>query len=135
MKRIILVLALLFAVSSAFSQVVVIANKSVSGSIDKATLKNIYTLDVKKIDYHDVVPIDLKEDNATRQKFYSGIGSSWAEMSKTWMRVKLSGAGNPPKQATSEDDMVAKVASTPGAIGFVSKSKVTGDVKVLMEIK
>ena len=70
-----------------------------------------------------------------RQKFYSGIGSSWAEMSKTWMRVKLSGSGNPPKQATSEDDMVAKVASTPGAIGFVSKSKVTGDVKVLMEIK
>lgn len=135
MKKILIVLALFFIASTAFAQVVVIANKSVTGSIDKATLKNIYSLDIKKVGGKDVVPFDLKEDNATRQKFYSGIGSVWSEMSKIWMRAKLSGAGAPPKQASSEDDMVAKVASTPGAIGFVSKSKVSGDVRIIMEIK
>lgn len=47
----------------------------------------------------------------------------------------LSGDADPPDFLDSEEEMVNKVASTPGAIGFVDQSKVSGDVKVLIIIE
>jgi hypothetical protein len=47
----------------------------------------------------------------------------------------LSGEGDPPEPIDSEEEMLKKVAATPGAIGFVSQSKVSEDVKVLIVIE
>jgi len=43
--------------------------------------------------------------------------------------------GSSLQNFTIEDDMVNNVSSTNGAIGFVSSSKVSDKVKVLLEIK
>jgi ABC-type phosphate transport system substrate-binding protein len=56
-------------------------------------------------------------------------------MKKLWMKVQLTGEGQPPTGVGSEDEVLSKVASTPGAIGFVSSDKVNGSVKVLLTIK
>lgn len=110
----------------------VIANKSVSaGSIDASTLANIVTLDQKQFGGASVVLFDLGEDGGAKSKFYSFIGKSFTDCKKVWLKAKLTGNGNPPATIASEDEMVKKVASTPGAIGYVSVGKVTGDVKVL----
>ena len=47
----------------------------------------------------------------------------------------LSGDSDPPEFLESEDKMFRKVASTPGAIGFVDQSKVNDDVKTLIIIE
>lgn len=137
MKKIILfvILAILFATEKISAQVAVIANKSVSASsVDASSLSNIYSLDSKNLGGVTVVVLDLGEDNDAKKKFYAFLGKSFADMKKVWLKAKLTGNGNPPITVASEEEMIKKVASTPGAIGYVSASKVTGDVKVLKKI-
>ena len=130
-----LLLVFLFAASS-YSQVAVIANKSVSeSSINTSKLTDIYSLRVKAwSNGNAVVPLTLKSENATVDKFFSSIGKSFEDMKKLWMKLQLTGEGMAPEGLNSEDDVVNKVSSTPGAIGFVSASKVNDKVKVLLTI-
>lgn len=137
MKKILLLalLTILCCTVKLSAQVAVIANKSVgAGSVDASTLANIYSLDSKNLGGVTLVVLDLGEDNDAKKKFYGFLGKSFADMKKIWLKAKLTGNGNPPVTVSSEDEMIKKVASTPGAIGYVSASKVTADVKVLKKI-
>lgn len=137
-KRILLVLAmLLFCAIGAQAQVAVIVNKSVpAASLNGAKLSDLYSLSTKTWDNGTkVVVFDQKTDNDVKSKFYSFVGKSAADMKKVWMRVQLSGEGKAPEALSSDDEVIKKVASTPGAIGYVSADKVTGDVKVVATIK
>ena len=48
-----------------------------------------------------------------------------------WDRLVFSGTGQAPDTVNSPEEMLAKVASTPGAIGYLYKSKMDGRVNVL----
>ena len=56
------------------------------------------------------------------------------QLRSAWDRLVFSGTGQAPDTVTSPEEMLAKVASTPGAIGYLIKSKTDGRVNVL-EIK
>jgi ABC-type phosphate transport system substrate-binding protein len=43
----------------------------------------------------------------------------------------FSGTGQAPDTVSSPEEMLAKVASTPGAIGYLTKSRMDGSVNVL----
>lgn len=117
------------------AQVVVIANKSVkTDKINVSALKDLYFLDAQSIGGDKVKLFDISSDNASKTSFYTALGSTSAEVKKVWLKAKLTGSGNPPESVGSEEDMVKKVASTPGAIGYVDKSKVSADVKVLLTL-
>ncbi len=119
------------------AQVVVIANKSVPESvINKSKLEDIYKLSTNKWKNGDkIVVFDLKTEGKTRTAFYGFMGKSPDELKKTWMRLQLTGEGNAPKSLSSEYEIVDMVASTNGAIGYVSADKVNANVKVLLTIK
>jgi len=51
------------------------------------------------------------------------------------MKKQLTGEAKAPETIGSDEDVIKKVASTPGSIGYVKASSVTGEVKVLLEIK
>ena len=76
-------------------------------------------------------------DNSTDAKaaFYSGITKDQLSLKKIWMKKQLTGEAKAPETVGSDEDVVKKVSSTPGAIGYVKSSAVTGDVKVLLELK
>jgi ABC-type phosphate transport system substrate-binding protein len=57
------------------------------------------------------------------------------QIKKVWMKLQLTGEGQAPEGLGSDDEVVSKVASTPGAIGYVDAAKVNDNVKVLLEIK
>jgi len=139
MKKLIFLTLLLFGVVSAniYAQVVVIANKSVAESeISKSKLTEIYTLSTNKWKNGEkIVVFDLKTEGKTRSEFYSFLGKSPEDLKKGWMRAQLTGEGTAPKSLGSEYEILEKVASTPGAIGFISADKVNGSVKVLLTIK
>lgn len=121
----------------AFAQVAVIANKSVpADSITKTELLDFYTGDIKKwLNAKPVVVLDLKPKGEVRDTFYEFLGKSSSRMKSIWLKKMLSGEGDPPEALQSEEEMLKKVASTPGAIGFVSKSKASKEVKTLFVIK
>ena len=119
------------------AQVVVIAHKSVtSGVLDNSSLLDMFTLNTKSwSDGGKITVIDFKNDSPARTRFYAALGTSFAEMQKTWLRKQFSGKALPPILLASDDEIVTKVASTPGAIGYVSADKVSKEVKVLATLK
>lgn len=128
---------ILFAAVATQAQVAVIANKSVSeSSISSGKLNDIYSLRAKTwSNGKEIVPVTLKSENESAKKFFGAFGKSLMEMKKLWMKLQLTGEGQPPAGVGSEDEVVSKVASTPGAIGFVSSDKVNNSVKVLLTVK
>lgn len=56
------------------------------------------------------------------------------QLRSAWDRLVFSGTGQAPDTVTSPEEMLARVAGTPGAIGYLIKSKTDGRVNVL-EIK
>ncbi len=138
MKIVIVTLLFLFSWPEAsFSQVAVIANKSVPvDTIKKSELLDFYTGDIKKWkDEQPVVILDLKPRGDTKKAFYKFLGKSPSRMKSIWLKMMLSGEGDPPLSMRSEDELLKKVASTPGALGFVSQRRATGDVKTLFLIE
>jgi ABC-type phosphate transport system substrate-binding protein len=136
MKRLLLVAALTVACSIAGNaQVVVIAHPSVPlSTIDTETLMDIYMLTQTK--WSDTTPIRvfaLKKNARASETFYTHAGLNVLTLNKQWLRVQLSGEGRAPT-LVNEDDMVARVAATPGAIGFVDITRVTSNVKILRQI-
>ena len=125
-----------FIAANMSAQVAVIANKSVAESkIDVSKATNIYLLKDKKwSDGKAVIPFTLKSDNNASSKFFDAIGKSSMEMKKIWMKLQLTGEGQAPEGLSSEEEVLNKVASTPGAIGFVSAAKVNDNVKVILTI-
>lgn len=121
----------------ALSQIAVIAHKSVPlDTIEKSNLLDCYTGD--KSFWKDGTPViifDLKEKGNTRGVFYKYLGISSTRIKSIWMKRMLSGDADPPEFLESEDKMLQKVASTKGAIGFVSTAIINDKVKILLQIK
>jgi hypothetical protein len=138
MQKKFLIISLLVFVSASLSiaQVSVIANKNLkSDKINLSTLKDIYNLDSQSLNGEKVKLFDFSSDNPAKNSFYSALGTSAAEIKKVWLKAKLTGSGNPPENVGNDDEMVNKVSTIGGAIGFVKSSSVNANVKVLLELK
>ena len=53
------------------------------------------------------------------------------QLRSMWDRLVFSGTGQAPIKVNSIDEMLAKVASTPGAIGYLRRAKINDTVNVL----
>lgn len=136
MKTILILVSVLFLFGiNTNAQVAVIVNKSVlEKSITSNHLSEIYTSKVKTWEGGvKIMRFFLKSDEVS-SKFFGAIGKSLLEMNKIWMKSQLTGEGQSPQGCGSDDEIIDKVASTPGAIGFVSADKVNAKVKVLLTI-
>lgn len=131
-----IILLLLTCTISAFGQVVVIANKSVPvDTLKKTDLFDFYTGDIRRwSDKQPVVVLDLKSKGETRRIFYKFLGKSSSRMKSIWLKKMLSGDGDPPVFMSSEEELLKKVASTPGAIGYINQAKVSEEVKILVAV-
>ena len=119
------------------AQVAIIAHKSVSSPAQEiSALADIFTLNTKNwSDGTKITVVDYKNDTPSRTKFYAALGMSAGEMQKVWLRKQFSGKATPPILLSSEDDVLVRVAATPGAIAYISADKVNSTVKVLVTIK
>ncbi len=133
-KRILLALVLWAASVSA--QVAVIANKDVPmDSLNKAQLRDFYSYEMKQWDKRvPIAVVDLKLPGEAKEAFYKFLGITASRMKSLWLKKMLMGEGSEPLAVKSEEEMVQKVAVTSGALGFVSLSKITPEVKTLLII-
>jgi len=136
MKVFIIITVFLLHFFQAQAQVAVIANKSVPvDEIDKSALIDYYVRDIWVWNNNEPVTVfDLKTKSDIKDKFYNFLGKSPSRMKSIWMKQMLSGEGKPPEALASENEMLEKVSSTTGSIGFISSSNATSDVKILIEI-
>lgn len=120
-------------VRSAAAQVAVIAHPSVPAEqVERTTLLDFYTGDRKTWDNgQPVVVVDLEPRGEVKEVFYRFLGRSPSRMKSIWLRRKLLGEGEPPEAMATQEALLQRIRSTPGAIGFVDERLVTDDVKVL----
>lgn len=141
MRSVYLTLAILIslvgiATTDGYGQIALIANKSVPvDSVDASMLSDIYLLVQKKWpDGSRIVLFNLKPNVEIKDRFYNFIGKKSFELRKIWMRLQLTGEAKPPEALKSQDEVLQKVASTEGSIGYVTLDKVTDQVKLIGEI-
>lgn len=136
-KFLLLFFIILVFVGKLNAQVAVIANKNVPiDKVTKAQLLDFYSGDIKYwSNSKPIIVFDIKPKLDIKEAFYEYIAKNTARMKSIWMKKMLSGEGDPPESVRSEEEMIHKIETTSGAIGFVSLSKVKGNVKTLLIIK
>lgn len=128
----------IFATTSVFagSEISVIINKSNKvGALNRSRLVDIFTLNSSQWEGGARIQIfDFKGSPAIRQHFYDYLNLSPDLLKRIWLRKQFSGRAVPPTTFASEDDVVRAVASTPGAIGYVSSGKVGDGVAIIATV-
>lgn len=121
---------------SASAQVAVIAHKDVPlDSLSKAQLTDFYSCELKMWEKNlPVVVVDMRLQSGVKDAFYKFLGMTASRMKSIWLKKMLMGEGVEPLVVKSEEEMLKKVASTPGALGFVDASTATNEVKILFLI-
>jgi ABC-type phosphate transport system substrate-binding protein len=106
-------------------------------ALDAPTLLDIYTGQVKTWgDGAPIVLVDLKNKTEVKRAFYSFLGMTASRMKSIWMKNLLAGEGSPPESIDDEEALLQRVATTPGAMGYVSlaRARQTEGVHILLEI-
>ncbi|MBU0984413.1 MAG: phosphate ABC transporter substrate-binding protein [candidate division Zixibacteria bacterium] len=113
--------------------IVVIVNPS--SGLTEATASDISSVFMGKsstIGSERVAPIDQSADAQPRIDFSDKIlGRTVKKVTDYWAKRVFSGKGEPPTELANDAKVIAHVAETPGAIGYVSAGSLTDAVKAL----
>ena len=112
---------------------IIVANNSVgSNSISAKDAGDIFLGRKKKLDDGSKAKLaSLKEGDTHKAFLEQFVKRSNSQFRSHWKKAVFTGQGKPPKSFATEDELVAYVASTPGAIGYVDSATDTSSVKVL----
>jgi ABC-type phosphate transport system substrate-binding protein len=81
------------------------------------------------------LPLDLPGVSPERDAFYSRLtGKSMSEINAYWARLIFSGRASPPTQVRSQEESMQMVIDNRSAIGYLERSKVSSQVKVVYEL-
>lgn len=135
--RLVLALAALLAASPAAAEEpafqVIVHPASPAGALSKRELADFFLKRVTVWPQGGAVhPVELPEGSAARERFATQvIGKSPAVLKSYWNKLIFSGREVPPVEKRSDDEVVAFVRATPGAVGYVSPAAATAGVKVV----
>jgi ABC-type phosphate transport system substrate-binding protein len=117
--------------------VVLVANKGVQISeITNADLRGIFTgTRTRFADGSHAVPVTLKGGPAHEVFLKNYVGEDPEEFRSEWRKLVFTGHGAMPKAFDSELGLIEYVASTPGAVGYVSRTSSQDGVKILAAVK
>lgn len=117
------------------ADVKVIANNSVSAnSVSSGDLQAVFLLDKDSLGGSHVEPV-LEKGGAAHEAFLKEyLGKNDSALQAFYRSLVFTGKGSMPKSVASDAEVVAYVAKTKGAIGYVSSATTTDGVKTL-EVK
>jgi ABC-type phosphate transport system substrate-binding protein len=114
----------------------VIVNPQVKGNqMTRTALTQIFLKQAARWgDGSPAQPVDQSLKSRVRSDFaYQFLGQAIIDIQMYWMRQMAKGV-TPPPVRTTDDDVVAFVAQTPGAIGYVSSTVPLPDTVKAIEI-
>jgi ABC-type phosphate transport system substrate-binding protein len=127
MKKIILAFSLLLSFSSQ-AGIAIIANKSVTADLSATQLAQLYTNRANDLGF---TPVNQSETSIGIYFHDNVVKKSPSQMKAFWSKLVFTGKGTPPKEFASDEEVLAFVSSTPGAIGYVDDTKVNDSVRVI----
>lgn len=127
--------ALLWQASPARAEVYVVVHKDAPDHLSKSELIELFLGKAGSLGSARAVPVDLPESDPVREEFYLKLtGKSSAQMRAYWAKLSFTGKGTPPRAAPSGAEVRRYVASTPGAISYLSKPDLDPSVKVVFTL-
>lgn len=80
-----------------------------------------------------IIVFVLRDSNPLHKQFCKQVLNVFPhQMRRSWNKLVFSGTGQAPVTVASKEEMVDKIASTPGAIGYLSGEDITEDIKILI---
>ncbi len=134
MRMLTMIILLLFAALPAglrAAETVIINPKNPAISLSEDQVKECFL--GKKTVWDDgtkVVVVVLKEGTG-HDGLMKLLGKSPSQFSTGWKRLVFTGKGAMPEQVDNEDELIAFVAKTPGAVAFIESGKIKDGVKAV----
>jgi hypothetical protein len=117
-----LLIAILGAAPAAAADVIVHPGYPES-DIARPLLRGVFGMRVRA--WPDGTPIRvfvLEDAHPVHQKFVKSVLQMYPyQLRQNWDRLLYSGTGQPPISVVSEEELLRRVASTPGSIGYLSE--------------
>ncbi|GAA5315919.1 MAG: hypothetical protein AseanaTS_11240 [Candidatus Pelagadaptatus aseana] len=123
--------ALLFA-SALKAEPAVIVNDAIdTGVLNRQSVQAIFTMSRQHWDDRQaIVVVVLPSRHPAHAHFVRNVLDIYPyQLKKSWDRLIFSGRGVAPDQVVDETEMLQRVASQPGAIGYVSDKTLAANVK------
>lgn len=116
--------------------VAVIVNPSNSlDSITPGQLERIYLRKSKHFNNGlPALPVDQKAGPVRTQFYQMVVNRNERQLKYYWSRMMFSGNARPPAKLVNDRAVVAFVAGNENAVGYISESAVSADVKVILMI-
>ncbi|MEP6880206.1 MAG: hypothetical protein ABI865_15315 [Nitrosospira sp.] len=121
-------------IASATESYEIVANPSVNEKIlSKSSLRAIFGMRLHTWPDGTAIRVFVMPDDAPLHVAFSKekLNVFPYQLRSAWDRLVFSGTGQAPDTVASTEEMLARIASTPGAIGYLSKSMTNGRVNVL----
>jgi hypothetical protein len=91
--------------------------------MSEEVLRKIYLGKVIEVDGHAVIPVNLREGNATRRVFMQQVISEDDDKYVAYWTVRrYIGKGSPPREFDTVEQQLEFVRATPGAVGYVDET-------------
>jgi ABC-type phosphate transport system substrate-binding protein len=112
---------------------IIIVNKTVTiSSIDSETIQNIYLGRKNQWDNGSKIYPVMLDGGQTHENFITNVVKKTSgQFSAFWKKAIFTGQGKPPQTFASEAELVAYVAQTDNAIGYIDSSTPHNNVNVL----
>ncbi|MET0026757.1 MAG: substrate-binding domain-containing protein [Candidatus Thiodiazotropha sp.] len=125
---------LLLLVCDAAHAVDPVANRDIDfENISKNTLRSIFSM--RMTQWPDGTPIRvfvMGDKSALHMDFTKQVlGVFPHQLRRAWDRQIYSGMGQAPIKVETEQEMLQQIATTPGAIGYLSEEKIDEQVRIL----
>lgn len=137
MKKIVtLILFLGFvAMANSYAQsfkIIVNANNGISSLTQKEASDLFLKKKTKWTDGSAVLPTDQSASSKTRETFSQQVlGKSTSAIRNFWQQAAFSGTASAPPEKSTDDEVIEYVKKNAGAIGYVSASANTANVKTV----
>ena len=121
-------------VGIANSQVVAITSATYDpGDVSRNTLRAIFLMRYAKWDDGMPVKVYVFSDTDPNHEMFTKeiLRFLPRQLRQAWDRQVFSGLGQYPEQVFSVQDMLNKVKTTPGSVGYITMQEVTKDVRIL----
>lgn len=127
---------LLFAseVLPSVNMVEVVAHPSVSAEhLSKNLLRSIFSMRLRTWQDGLAISVFVLPDDAPIHDVFAKqkLNVFPYQLRSTWDRLTFSGTGQAPIIVQSEEEMRARVAGTPGAIGYLSRTKIDESIRIV----
>lgn len=116
------------------AMVVITFPSNSQNTISRSSLRAIFGMRLGKWSATDIpVKVFVMNDDAPEHGLFSKniLQVFPHQLRLAWDRQVFSGQGQYPEQVASTQEMLSKIASTPGAIGYIKTGEVTNNVRIL----